>query len=38
MRVSAQWIADKEGYADLDDPPAWIDIGFIAGEPASFCS
>jgi hypothetical protein len=33
MRVGAQWIADEEGYADLDEPPAWIDIGFITAEP-----
>ena len=33
MRIGAQWIADKEGFVDLDDPPAWIDIGFITAEP-----
>jgi hypothetical protein len=33
MRVGAEWIADKEGYIDLDDPPAWIDIGFMTAEP-----
>jgi hypothetical protein len=33
MRVSAQWIASKEGLDDLDDPPAWIDIGFLTSEP-----
>ena len=33
MRVSAQWIASKEGLDDLDDPPAWVDIGFITSEP-----
>jgi uncharacterized membrane protein len=32
MRVSAEWIADKEGWADLDDPPDWIDIGYITGD------
>ena len=32
LRGSAEWIADKEGYADLDEPPAWINIGYIAGE------
>jgi hypothetical protein len=31
MRVSAQWIADKEGLEDAD--LTWIDIGFIAAEP-----
>jgi hypothetical protein len=33
MRVTAQWIASKEGLDDLDDPPAWVDIGFITSEP-----
>ena len=32
MRASAQWIADEEGFADLDEPPAWIDIGYMVGE------
>lgn len=33
MRVSAQWIASKEGFDDPDvDVPAWIDIGFITSE------
>jgi hypothetical protein len=31
MRVAAQWIADKEGLAG-DDPPAWIDLGFMLSE------
>ena len=33
MRLSAQWIADKEGLTDLDEPPAWVDIGFVTSEP-----
>jgi hypothetical protein len=33
MRLAAQWIASKEGLDDLDDPPAWIDIGFMTSEP-----
>ena len=33
MRLSAQWIADKEGLTDLDEPPAWVDIGFLTSEP-----
>ena len=32
LRVSAEWIADKEGYADLDDPPDWIGFGYLAGD------
>ena len=31
MRLSADWIADKDGLEDAD--LAWIDIGFIAAEP-----
>lgn len=33
MRGAAQWIASKEGLDDLEDPPAWIDIGFVTSEP-----
>ena len=33
MRVSAELIADKEGLNDLDDPPAWVDIGYIFSDP-----
>jgi uncharacterized membrane protein len=32
LRIGAEWIADKEGFADLDDPPNWIDIGYIASD------
>ena len=32
LRGSAEWIAEKEGYSELDEPPAWINIGYIAGE------
>jgi hypothetical protein len=32
LRFSAEWIADKEGYSDMDSPPAWIDIGYIGGD------
>jgi len=32
LRGSAEWIADKEGYSDLDDPPDWIDLGYMAGD------
>jgi hypothetical protein len=31
MRLSAEWILDKEGLEDAD--LAWIDIGFFAAEP-----
>ena len=33
MRIGAQMIGDKEGFIDLDEPPAWIEIGFITSEP-----
>ena len=29
LRGSAEWIAEKEGFRDLDEPPAWIDVGYI---------
>lgn len=31
MRIAGQWIASKEGFADLD--PTWIEIGYITAEP-----
>jgi hypothetical protein len=31
MRLSAEWIVDKEGLEEAD--LAWIDIGFMAAEP-----
>ena len=31
MRVAAQWIADEEGLDD--EPPQWVDIGFMTSEP-----
>lgn len=34
MRGGAEWVADKEGLADLEDPPSWIDIGFMTSDPA----
>ena len=33
MRGGAQWIASKEGLDDLDEPPAWVDIGFLTSDP-----
>jgi hypothetical protein len=30
LRISAEWIADKEGYADLDEQPDWIGLGYMA--------
>jgi uncharacterized membrane protein len=32
LRVSAEWISDKEGYADLEEPPNWIDVGYIVSD------
>jgi hypothetical protein len=33
MRVGAQWVMSEQGLDDVDPPPAWIDIGFVAAEP-----
>jgi hypothetical protein len=33
MRLSAQWVASKEGLDEPDVAPAWIDIGFATSEP-----
>jgi hypothetical protein len=33
MRLTAQWILSEEGLDDLDEPPAWVDIGFLTSEP-----
>lgn len=30
LRGSAEWIASEEGLRDLDEPPTWIGIGYIA--------
>jgi uncharacterized membrane protein len=32
MRLAAEWIADKEGWNDLDDQPAWLGIGYMTAE------
>jgi hypothetical protein len=34
LRISAEWIADKEGYSDLPDDlvPDWIDIGYMTSD------
>ena len=32
MRLAAEWIADKEGWNDLDEEPAWLGIGYITAE------
>jgi len=31
-RVSAEWIADKQGL-NTDDPPAWVDMGYMVSDP-----
>ena len=33
MRGSAQWIYAQEHLDDLDEDPAWIELGFIVTEP-----
>ena len=32
FRVGAEWIADKEGWTDLDNPPDWLDIGYMISD------
>jgi uncharacterized membrane protein len=32
MRLAAEWIADKEGWNDVDEEPAWLGIGYITSE------
>ena len=32
MRISAEWVASKEGVNDIDPPPSWVDIGYITGD------
>jgi anti-sigma factor RsiW len=32
MRVAAQWLFSAEDLEDLDPEPAWIGLGFIAGD------
>jgi uncharacterized membrane protein len=32
MRLTAEWIADKEGWNDVDSPPSWIDVGYLTGD------
>lgn len=31
MRISAQWLADEEGYTG-DEVPDWIDLGFMVSD------
>jgi hypothetical protein len=33
MRGGAEWIASEQGVNDLDDPPAWVDIGYSIADP-----
>ena len=32
MRVAGQWLLSEEGLEDVDPEPAWVGIGYIAGE------
>jgi uncharacterized membrane protein len=32
MRLAGEWIASREGWNDLDDPPDWLGIGYITAE------
>jgi len=32
MRIGAEWIASKEGWNNVDNPPSWLDVGFITAD------
>jgi len=32
MRVGAQWIWSEQGWDDVPDEPAWLDIGWMTGD------
>jgi hypothetical protein len=36
MRAGAEWIADKQGWTDVKNPPSWIDVGFTAADLGAF--
>ena len=35
MRIAGEWIASREGLNDLDDPPGWLDIGYLVGDASA---
>jgi hypothetical protein len=32
MRIGGQWIGSKEGWDNVDNPPSWLDVGFITAD------
>jgi uncharacterized membrane protein len=32
MRIAGEWIASRENLNDLDDVPAWLDLGYLIGD------
>jgi hypothetical protein len=32
MRIGAEWIYSREGWDDVPESPAWLDIGAIIGD------
>lgn len=32
LRIGAEWLLAEEGLSDLDDPPSWIDLGYMASD------
>jgi uncharacterized membrane protein len=32
MRLAGEWIASRENLNDLDDPPTWLDLGYLVGD------
>jgi hypothetical protein len=36
MRIGAEWIYSKEGWADSADEPAWLGFGYITADGGGF--
>jgi hypothetical protein len=34
LRGAAEWVASEQGINDLEEPPAWVDIGYSVADPA----
>jgi hypothetical protein len=32
MRIGAEWIYSKEGWADVPDEPSWLGVGYITAD------
>ena len=38
MRIGAEWIYSKEGWADVPNEPGWLGIGYITADLGGLCS